>query len=117
MMHTVKYRIGPRTQVGRALSDISKCEEKLLPELIHHEHAMGGIAVKKECLREQRKVPMKYEEEQDDGHGVLICVRVKPIEIGPKNETASLLFLKSFEEKPTQSGIIIKRMSEDFVEK
>ncbi len=60
---------------------------------------------------------MKYEEEQDDGHGVLICVRVKPIEIGPKNETASLLFLNSFKEKPTQIRIINKRLSEGFVEK
>jgi hypothetical protein len=66
-MHPVQNRISPWAQKGRTLGYIGESKKEFLPEFTHHKHAMSSVAMKKKCLRKQRQIPVK-DEEEDNNH-------------------------------------------------
>jgi hypothetical protein len=53
MVHAVQNGVSSRGEVGTPLPDPSEKIEKLFPVLVHHEHLVGCIAVKKKALAEE----------------------------------------------------------------
>ena len=66
MVHAVQNGVSSRGEVGTPLPDPSEKIEKLFPVLVHHEHLVGCIAVKKKALAEEREIPMQEKEDNYD---------------------------------------------------
>jgi hypothetical protein len=58
--------VGSWREVRTPLPDPSKKVEKLFPVLVHHKHLVCCIAVKKKALTEEREIPMKEKEDDND---------------------------------------------------
>ncbi len=66
MVHAVQNGVSSWGEVGTPLPDPSEKIEKLFPVLVHHEHLVGCIAVKKKALAEEREIPMQEKEDNYD---------------------------------------------------
>jgi hypothetical protein len=53
MVHAVQDGIGARGEVRTPLPQPSEKIKKLFPVLVHHEHLMRRVAVKKKALAEE----------------------------------------------------------------
>ncbi len=61
VVHSVKYCISSRREIGTSLTHPGKDIKEPFPELIHIEHLVCCVSVKKEALTKQREVPMQQE--------------------------------------------------------
>ena len=59
VVHSMQDGICTRRQIGASLANPSKEIKESLPELIHNEHLMGCIPVKKEALAKQGEIPVQ----------------------------------------------------------
>jgi hypothetical protein len=71
MVHSVEYRVGSGRKVGTTLPYPSKDVEEALPKLVHFEHLVSCVSVKEETLAEEREIPVK-EKENNDNHNKLL---------------------------------------------
>jgi hypothetical protein len=63
MVHAMQNRICTRGEIGTSLPQPGEKIEKLFPIPVHDKHLVCCVAVKKEALAEQRKIPMQKKED------------------------------------------------------
>lgn len=64
MMKAVHDSVGARADVRGTLRNKTADIKNTLPEFRHPEHAMGGVTVMKEGLKEQRRIPVNSKENE-----------------------------------------------------
>ena len=63
-MHAVHNSIRPRAQVRGTLGNIREDEKNFFPGFIHFESTMSCIPMLEESLKEQGRIPDRYENDQ-----------------------------------------------------
>lgn len=65
MMHPVQNGVRPGDQERRPLRDEGQEVKESFAKPGHDKHVMGGIAMMKKCLCEERQKPMSDKQDQD----------------------------------------------------